>query len=246
MILKISVVALVALAAALAACSSPDEERASTSEPSAPTPPTQPQPTIAYPTPMPERVGPKQWDSPPAMTIDSSKKYTAVFNLAKGDKFEVELYADKVPMTVNNFVFLAREGYYDGVTFHRVLANFMAQSGDPTGTGTGGPGYRFDNEFHPDLRHDSEGIMSMANAGERNGSGTNGSQFFITFRAVTQLDGLNPDGSPKSCSASGVSCHSVFGKVSSGMDVVNGITLRDPSTATSEGDVVTSIKIVEE
>ena len=95
---------------------------------------------------------PTQWSSPPAMMIDQGKKYTAVFELAKGDEFEIELFADRAPKTVNNFVFLAREGYYDGVTFHRVLEGFMAQSGDPTGTGTGGPGYRFGDEFHPELK----------------------------------------------------------------------------------------------
>ena len=177
------------------------------------------------------------------MTIDTSKKYTAVFELEKGDEFEIELYADKVPNTVNSFVFLAREGYYDGVTFHRVLSGFMAQSGDPTGSGSGGPGYSFDNEFHPDLRHDSPGIVSMANRG---GTSTNGSQFFITFVPTQQLDGLNPDGSPKPCDQRGVSCHSVFGKVSKGMDAVNDLKLRNPSKATEPGEVITTIRILEE
>ena len=189
---------------------------------------------------------PKQWSSPPAMIIDQGKKYTAVFELAKGAEFEIELFADKAPKTVNNFVFLAREGYYDGVTFHRVLEGFMAQAGDPTGTGTGGPGYKFDNEFHPDLRHDSAGIISMANAGIRNGKGTNGSQFFITFIPTPQLDGLNPDGSAKNCSAQGQSCHSVFGKVSKGIAVVNNLTRRRPSEATEPGDVIDTIRIVEQ
>ncbi len=173
-----------------------------------------------------ESDGPKQWGSPPPLTIDQNKKYTAVFELEKGAEFEIELYADKVPNTVNNFVFLSREGYYNGVTFHRVIPNFMAQSGDPTGTGRGGPGYRFADEFHPDLRHDSPGILSMANAGEN----TNGSQFFITFVPTPSLD----DG------------HAVFGKVTKGMDVVNAISLRDPSTATTPGDVISTIRIVEE
>ena len=178
------------------------------------------------------------------MVIDSSKSYSAVFELEKGEQFEVELYADKVPSVVNNFVFLAREGFYDGVTFHRVLEGFMAQTGDPTGTGTGGPGYRFESEFHPDLSHDSAGILSMANAG---GLDTNGSQFFITFRETAFLDHLNPDGSEKNCAQRGVSCHSIFGKVTGdGMDVVSSITLRDPSSATTPGDVITTIRIVEE
>ena len=149
------------------------------------------------------------------MMIDQSKKYTAVFELAKGAEFEIELFADKAPKTVNNFVFLAREGYYDGVTFHRVLEGFMAQSGDPTGTGTGGPGYRFEDEFHPSLRHDAAGILSMANAGPN----TNGSQFFITFAPTPNLNDK----------------HSVFGKVSKGMDVVNNLTRRRPSEADRAG-----------
>ena len=233
-----------ALAIAFAACSSSDEEP--TPQPASTTDATAPRPAAQatlppQPTPMPERSGPKQWDAPPEMVIDSSKKYSAVFELAKGEEFTVELYADKVPMTVNNFVFLAREGFYDGVTFHRVLEGFMAQTGDPTGTGTGGPGYRFGNEFHPDLRHDGPGILSMANAG---GHSTNGSQFFITFRETGFLDGLNPDGSAKNCASE--SCHSVFGKVTTGMSAVYNITLRDPQRATAPGDVITRIRIVEE
>ena len=179
------------------------------------------------------------------MTIDPGKSYRAFFELEKGGEFVVELFADKVPITVNNFVFLARDGFYDGVTFHRVIDGFMAQTGDPTGTGRGGPGYRFDNEFHPDLRHTGPGLLSMANSGMRNGNGTNGSQFFITFTATPALDGLNPDGSPKDCEAPRTSCHSVFGNVIDGMDVVNDITIRDPSAATSLGDVIKTITIVE-
>ena len=179
------------------------------------------------------------------MTIDTSKSYAATFELEKGGEFVVELFADKVPITVNNFVFLARDGFYDGVTFHRVIAGFMAQTGDPTGTGKGGPGYRFDNEFHPDLRHTGPGLLSMANSGMRNGNGTNGSQFFITFRDTGFLDGLNPDGSPKDCEVRGTSCHSIFGKIVEGMDVVNGITIRDPSTSPFLGDVIKTITIEE-
>ena len=234
MIPKLLSIVIVTLAFVLAACGSEPE------------PPTQPTSQPAPSQPARASSGPLQWSSPPAMSIDTNKKYTAVFELAKGAEFEVELFADKTPMTVNSFVFLAREGFYDGVTFHRVLANFMAQAGDPTGLGTGGPGYRYANEFHPDLRHDSPGILSMANAGTRNGQGTNGSQFFITFVPTPPLDGLNPDGSEKDCTVSGVSCHSVFGKVTSGMNVVNGLTLRNPSTATTPGDVITTIRIVEE
>ena len=118
----------------------------------------------------------KQYDAPPAMVIDPAKRYTATISTERGD-IVVELYADKVPVTVNNFVVLARDGYYDGVTFHRVIPDFMIQSGDPTGTGRGGPGYKFADEFDPSLRHDGPGVLAMANAGP----GTNGSQFFITY-----------------------------------------------------------------
>ena len=101
----------------------------------------------------------------------------------------------------------------------------MAQTGDPTGTGTGGPGYEFQNEFHVDARHDSEGVVSMANAGIQNGKATNGSQFFITYEATSRLDGLNEDGSKKDCAVEGTSCHSVFGKVTQGMDVLKGLAV---------------------
>ena len=185
----------------------------------------------------------KQWDAPPPMTIDTNKDYTAVIELEKGGEIVIDLFEDGAPTTVNNFVFLAREGFYDGVTFHRVLEGFMAQTGDPTGTGGGGPGYRFNNELSPDLRHDGPGVLSMANAGTRNGQGTNGSQFFITFRKTHFLDGYNLDGSEKDCEQD--SCHSVFGKVAEGMNFVNSISLRDPGIATSPGDVIKAIRIEE-
>ena len=250
--LTILITALAILAFAAVACGSEDPEPtpvppAPTSAPAATAaPPAQPAPqptTPPAPAPEPEPQGGPPWDSSPDMVIDTSKSYSAVFELEKGEQFEVELYADKVPRVVNNFVFLAQEGFYDGVTFHRVLEGFMAQTGDPTGTGTGGPGYRFESEFHPDLSHDSAGILSMANAG---GLDTNGSQFFITFRETAFLDHLNPDGSEKDCAQRGVSCHSIFGKVTTGMDVVNNITLRNPSEATTPGDVITTIRIIEE
>ena len=179
------------------------------------------------------------------MVIDRAKDYTATIELEKGETMVIELFAQNAPITVNNFVSLSRDGYYDGVTFHRVIPGFMAQGGDPTGSGSGGPGYNFDNEFHPDLRHDGPGVLSMANAGTRDGAGTNGSQFFITFVPTPNLDGLNPDGSPKDCSAPRVSCHSVFGKVIEGMDTLRGITPRDPGSATSPGDVIKTITIEE-
>ena len=166
----------------------------------------------------------KKYPNAPAMVIDPSKKYTAVFKTEKGD-FEVELYADKAPQTVNNFVFLARDKFYDGVTFHRVISGFMAQGGDPTGTGTGGPGYKFADEFHPQLRHTGPGILSMANAGP----GTNGSQFFITHAATPHLDNR----------------HTVFGKVVKGMDNVFAIPERDPSRAREPGTKINTIEIRE-
>lgn len=234
---------LIILTVAAFSCSS-DDESGTTPAPAAAAPATPATATAPAPAPTPAPSSkPKKWDSPPAMTIDTTKTYTAFIELEKGGEIEVELYADKVPNTVNSFVFLAREGYYDGVTFHRVLESFMAQTGDPTGTGTGGPGYRFDNEFHPDLRHSGPGILSMANSGLRNGKGTNGSQFFITFRETAFLDGLLPNGSAKNCSAN--SCHSVFGKVVNGMDVVSNLALRDPSTAKSPGEVMKTIRIEE-
>jgi cyclophilin family peptidyl-prolyl cis-trans isomerase len=197
-----------------------------------PSPAAQPTATIeptpvAESTPVEEETVGKTWSQPPAMALDLSKDYRAIVKTEKGD-FVIDLFEDEAPLTVNNFVFLAREGYYDGVTFHRVLAGFMAQTGDPTGTGRGGPGYSFADEFSPALRHDSAGIVSMANAGPN----TNGSQFFITFVPTPHLDGA----------------HAVFGKVVEGMDVVNAITLRNPDAmpAPPPGDKILTIEIVEE
>ncbi len=169
-----------------------------------------------------ERTG--MYTSPPEMLIDPNKVYVATLETEKGD-IVVELFADKAPETVNSFVFLARDGYYDNTTFHRVIEDFMAQAGDPSGTGMGGPGYTFADEFHPDLRHDGPGVLSMANAGP----GTNGSQFFITYDATPWLDGK----------------HSVFGKVVEGMDVVQLLNPRDPQTATGPGDEIKTIRIEE-
>ena len=202
-------------------------------------------PEVAALKPAAVQKSPGQWSSPPALTIDPGKTYTATMELEKGDSIEIELFADKAPATVNNFVFLSRQGYYDGVTFHRVIPGFMAQTGDPTGTGSGGPGYRFDNEFHTDLRHTGPGILSMANSGTRNGRGTNGSQFFITYVPTPNLDGLNPDGSTKNCSAPRTSCHAVFGRVVEGMDVVIAVRERNPSTASFLGDKIRTISIEE-
>lgn len=233
---------LALIAAASIACSSSPEPAAAPPPAVAPVPP--PTAVLAAPAQTAVSAPPASkvlsWSSPPAMEIDVSKSYTAVFELEKGGKFTVELYAKEVPNTINSFVFLSRQGFYDGVTFHRVLEGFMAQGGDPTGTGTGGPGYKFDNEIHPDLRHDSTGILSMANSGVRNGRGTNGSQFFITFLPTPALDGHGKD-----CAAPRTSCHTVFGKVIEGMDVVNNISLRNPQAAGTPGDAIKTITIIE-
>ena len=162
--------------------------------------------------------------TPPSGDLDLHKSYTARFKTERGD-IVVELYADRAPLTVENFVNLARAGFYDGTTFHRVIKGFMAQGGDPTGTGTGGPGYQFGDEFHPSLRHDGPGVLSMANAG----AGTNGSQFFITHSATPHLDNK----------------HSVFGRVTEGMDVVSSLRERDPQRDRNPGDRIDTIEITE-
>jgi cyclophilin family peptidyl-prolyl cis-trans isomerase len=173
----------------------------------------------------PKLVGTKQYDSAPPMLIDTSKQYLATVKMQNGGEFVIELYPDKAPMTVNSFVFLANQGYFDGVTFHRVLDGFMAQGGDPTGTGMGGPGYQFKNEDN-DLKFDKAGVVAMANAGRD----TNGSQFFITYGPAAYLNGG----------------YTIFGQVISGMDVVNGITRRDPEqNPTFIGDAIESVTITE-
>ena len=140
--------------------------------------------------------------------LDAGRDYRALVQTNRGD-IVIDLHQDDAPVTVNNFVFLALQRYYDGVVFHRVLEDFMAQTGDPTGSGRGGPGYQFADEFAPHLRHDGKGVLSMANAGP----GTNGSQFFITFTATPWLDGK----------------HAVFGRVSEGLEVLDALTRVDPS-----------------
>ena len=179
--------------------------------------------------------------SPPTGNLDISKRYKAHFQTEIGE-FEVDLFDDLAPYTVENFVNLSNAGYYNDTTFHRVLPDFMAQGGDPTATGMGGPGYKFADEFHVDLRHDSEGILSMANSGIN----SNGSQFFITFGPLQQLDAFDPyDNTLKNCINMTVSCHAVFGKVISGMDVVKKIRLREPSTDRDLGTVINSVSITE-
>ena len=185
-----------------------------------------------------------QWERAPEFLIDIGKDYQAVIKIFNRGEILIDLFEDEAPVTVNNFVFLAQEGYYDGITFHRVIPGFMAQTGDPTGTGRGGPGYSFQNEFHPSARHDSVGTVSMANAGMRDGKGTNGSQFFITYRDTSRLDGLLPNGNEKDCEVQGTSCHSVFGKVIQGMEIVEQISPRDPSKNGPPGDSIESITIV--
>lgn len=166
-----------------------------------------------------------QYDAEPPMTIDVNKQYFATVKMAKGGEFVIQLYPDKAPRTVNSFVFLAREGYFNGTTFHRVLEGFMAQGGDPTGTGGGGPGYEFPNEIN-DLSFDKAGVVAMANSGPD----TNGSQFFITFGPTPLSE----------------SDYTIFGQVTEGMDVVNGITRRDPEQSpTFTGDAIESITITE-
>ena len=167
----------------------------------------------------------KQWLKAPDFKLDLSKKYFATFKTDKGD-IKVELFASKVPTTVNNFIFLAKEGYYDDTIFHRVINDFMVQGGDPTGTGRGGPGYSFRDEFDPTLKHDKPGILSMANAGPN----TNGSQFFLTHVPTPWLDNK----------------HAVFGEVIEGLDVLLSIPPRDPMMFGSPAVKLLSIEISEE
>lgn len=158
----------------------------------------------------------KQWKKPPKMQVDLKKAYRATIETTKGP-IELELYPKYAPKTVNNFVFLAQEGFYDGVKFHRVISDFMIQTGDPTGTGTGGPGYKFDDELKTNpLRHET-GVISMANAGPN----TNGSQFFITHSPQPHLDGM----------------HTVFGRVVAGQNVVDTI---------AQGDRMVKVMVSEE
>jgi cyclophilin family peptidyl-prolyl cis-trans isomerase len=166
----------------------------------------------------------KTYDRPPEMELKPGYDYHAIFVTEKGP-VRVRLFAEEAPETVNNFVFLARDGYFDGTTFHRVIEGFMAQGGDPTGTGAGGPGYNIGDEFHPDLRHDRPGMLSMANRGPNTG----GSQFFITYVPTPWLDDK----------------HAVFGEVVDGMDVVNSIRERDPQRDREPGDAIERVEIEE-
>lgn len=168
----------------------------------------------------------RQFSGPPPDVIDPFRRYTAVIQTEKGE-IVIELFAEKTPLTVNNFVFLAREGWYNGVTFHRVITGFAAQSGDPSGTGYGGPGYLIPDEFVPEMRFDAPGWVGMANTGPD----TNGSQFFITLAAQPAFDGR----------------YTLFGRVLRGMDVVAALSPRDPNVDAEAppGDRIITIQIEE-
>ena len=162
--------------------------------------------------------------TPPTGALDLTKSYSARFKTERGE-IVCELFAADAPLSVENFANLARAGFYDGTTFHRVIGGFMAQGGDPTGTGTGGPGYSFRDELSVKRRHDGPGVLSMANAGPN----TNGSQFFLTFAATPHLDGR----------------HTVFGRVTAGMEVLHSIRERDPMRDPKPGDRIETIEIEE-
>jgi cyclophilin family peptidyl-prolyl cis-trans isomerase len=172
------------------------------------------------------KLGQRQFTYCPPMTIDAQKSYTATLHTTKGD-IVIELYPDKAPMAVNSFIFLAKQGWYNGVTFHRVIQNFVAQAGDPSGTGYGGPGFAYSSEIS-DLKFDKAGVVGLANSGPD----SNGSQFFITYGAASNLDGK----------------YTIFGQVTSGMDVVQNLTPRNPDTGGSSlppGDEILSVDIQE-
>ncbi len=167
----------------------------------------------------------RQYNAPPAMTLEEGVRYLARVKMENGGEFVIELLPESAPQTVNNFVFLANEGWFNGVTFHRVLPGFVAQTGDPTGTGGGGPGYAIPNEIDPALSHNQPGMVAMANSGPD----TNGSQWYVTLADVSQLDGG----------------YTIFGRVIEGMDVVQAITPRDPSVDPNAppGDKMVSVTI---
>ncbi len=218
----------------LVACELPVEEATPTPIPDViPTPRIADTPTpavIGTPTPVTSLTAEgrtiRQYAQPPQMEIDAEGAYTADIQTNQGT-ISVELFAEDAPITVNNFVFLARQGFYDGVIFHRVIPNFMIQAGDPTGTGGGGPGYRFQDEIVPSLTFDSAGILAMANAGP----GTNGSQFFITVAPTLHLTGS----------------HTIFGRVTAGQEVADAISVarRDRNNRPVEEVVIQHIEIRE-
>lgn len=175
-----------------------------------------------------EKMKGLQYTQCPPIIIERGKQYSATINTEKGN-IKIDLFADKAPLAVNSFVFLARQGYFDGITFHRVMHDFVAQTGDPSGTGSGSPGYQFANEVSENLKYDRAGLLGMANSG----ADTNGSQFFITYKELPDLDGQ----------------YTIFGEVTEGMDVVEQLTERDPAKAQGvelpPGDKILSITIEE-
>lgn len=173
---------------------------------------------------MPDQQVNFQWTKPPEMSIDPGKSYSAIMRTEIGD-IVIRLFAEESPITVNNFVFLARQGFYDGVTFHRVIPGFMAQSGDRAGTGSGSAGYTFEDEFGNGLEFEREGLLAMANSG----SNTNGSQFFITYEPTPHLNGA----------------HTIFGEVVEGMDIVLALRPRDPQSDPDPGSLIETILIEE-
>lgn len=168
----------------------------------------------------------RQFTECPSMVIDPTRKYTATLQTEKGD-IVIDLFADKTPITVNSFVFLAQQGWFDGVSFHRVLPGFVAQSGDPSGTGYGNPGFAYQNEIVADLKFDRPGVVGMANSGANN----NGSQFFIALDTLEDLNGS----------------YTIFGQVIEGLDVVESLTPRDPSQGFNlpPGDLILKVIITE-
>jgi cyclophilin family peptidyl-prolyl cis-trans isomerase len=169
---------------------------------------------------------PRQFETCPPQVVDPARQYFATLKTNRGD-IVIELFPAQAPTTVNSFVFLARQDWFDNVIFHRVLPGFVAQAGDPTGTGYGGPGYAFDNEIDPTLKFDAPGLVGMANAGP----GSNGSQFFITFAPAPRLDGS----------------YTLFGRVVAGMEVAEQLTPRDPAQPGElpAGDVILDVVIEE-
>ena len=174
-----------------------------------------------------EELAEIQYDAPPEMSIDPAASYQATVNLDNGESFVMELYPQSAPVTVNNFIFLANEGWFDDVMFHRVIPGFMAQTGDPTGTGMGGPGYAIPDEFDPELTFDAAGVLAMANSGPDTG----GSQWFVTYDATPHLNGL----------------HTIFGRVIEGLDVLEAFDARDPQDPNApDGVRIESIEIEEQ
>ncbi len=172
-------------------------------------------------------LAPKEYKTCPPFSIDPAKQYTATLHTEKGD-IVMQLYAEQAPLAVNSFVYLARQGWFNGVTFHRVIPGFVAQAGDPSGTGQGGPGYYFKSEISTELKFEKPGVVGMANSGPD----TNGSQFFITYAPETKLDGT----------------YTIFAQVIKGMDVVESLTPRDPQQTSGlpPGDKILSVTIQEQ